>query len=157
MGARIFGAPSLEGPCHWGNNRNADLFWDIDVNPISVRLELEGFGMSVKDDRADVLPGCVRNGDCAVAIAYPDVSGLLIVSDVVGIPTKAEGFLHSQRFTIIDPKLTVSSRGDVEPAGFKIVVNPLRFFEALDFRSALPSPYIEDFDGAIFKSSDNKR
>src|ERR1700719_4576264 len=50
MGARIFGAPSLEGPCHWGNNRNADLFWDIDVNPISVRLELEGFGMSVKDD-----------------------------------------------------------------------------------------------------------
>src|SRR6478736_7351529 len=110
--------------------------------------------MSIKSDCADALTGCVRNGDSAVAVAYPDVSGLLIISDVVGIPAKAEGFLHSQRFAIIDPKLTVSSRGDVEPAGFKIVVNPLRFFEAFDLRRALPSPYIEDFDGAVFKSSD---
>jgi hypothetical protein len=44
----------------------------------------------------------------------------------LGVPAKAEGFLHSQRFPITDPKLTVSSRGDVEPASFKIVVNPLR-------------------------------
>ena len=68
------------------------------------------------------MTGRVRHCDSAVTVAYPDVSGLLIISDVVGIPAKAEGFLHCQRFTIIDPKLTVSSRGDVEPAGFKIVV-----------------------------------
>ena len=108
--------------------------------------------MGTKCDGSDILTGRVHNSDSAVPIAYPNVSHLLIISDVVGIATKPEGLSHSQRFSVIDAKLAVSSCGDIESAIFQIVVNPLWFFESFDLRGALPLPCIEDFDGAIFES-----
>src|ERR1700693_3630336 len=109
--------------------------------------------MGTKWDGSDVLTGRVHNSDSAVPVAYPDVSRLLIISDVVGIATKPEGLSYSQQFLVIDAKLAVSSCGDIEPVSFKIVVNPLRFLESFDLRGALPLPCIEDFDRAIFESS----
>ena len=109
--------------------------------------------MGTKCDGSDILTGRVHNRDSAVPVAYPDVSGLLIVSDVVGIATKPEGLSHSQRFPVIDAKLAVSSCGDIEPASFQILVNPLWLFESFDLRGALRLSCIEDFDRAIFESS----
>src|SRR6516225_12266886 len=87
-------------------------------------------------------------------MADPDVSRLLIISDVVGIAPKLERLSHNQRFVVIDAKLAVSSCGNVEPASFRIAVNPLRFFQSFDLRCTLSLPRIEDFYGAIFESCD---
>src|SRR5207253_8886079 len=86
----------------------------------------------------NILTSRVHDSDSAVAVAYPDISRLLIISDVVGIATKLEGLSRSQRFLVIDTKLAVSSCGNIEPASFRIVVNPLRLFDSCDLRSALP-------------------
>jgi hypothetical protein len=85
-------------------------------------------------------------------MADPDVSRLLIISDVVGIAPKLERLSHNQRFVVIDAKLAVSSCGNIEAAGFRIAVNPLRFFQSFDLRCTLSLPCIEDFNGAIFES-----
>src|SRR5262245_40389357 len=102
--------------------------------------------MGAKGDRSDFLTGRVHNSDSAISVAYPDISRLLIISDVVGIAPKLERHSHSQRFVVIDAKLAVSSSGNVESASFRIVVNPLRFFQSFDLRGTLPLPCIEDFD-----------
>src|SRR6516164_6111185 len=102
--------------------------------------------MGTKGDRSDLLTRRVHDSDSAISVAYPDVSRLLIISDVVGIDPKLERLSHNQRFVVIDAKLPVSSRGNVEPTRFRIAVNPLRFFQFFDLRGTLPLPSIEDFD-----------
>jgi hypothetical protein len=85
--------------------------------------------MGTKCDGSDILTARVHNSDSAVPVAYPDVSRLLIVSDVVGIAAKLEGLSHSQQFLVINAKLAVSSCGNIELASFRIVAKPLRFFD----------------------------
>jgi hypothetical protein len=89
-----------------------------------------------------------------VAIADPDIAGLSIVSHVIGVITKLQRPLQIERFSVVNSKLAVSSRSNVETASFRIIVDALWFIEAFDLGNAFSSSCIEDFDGTITESGD---
>jgi hypothetical protein len=82
--------------------------------------------------------------DCdSIPVANPDITGLLIASDVVGVITKLQRFLQSWRLSIIDPKLAVSSCGNIKPAGFRIIVDAMGLFEPFNFCSTFERKFID--------------
>src|SRR6266481_4035740 len=104
-------------------------------------------------DRTDFLTRRIHDADSTGSVAHPNISGLSVIPDVVGVSTQLEGVLAGQCFSIVDAKLAISSRGNKEPSSFSIVVDALWFFETFDLSGAFSSSYIDDFDGAILESS----
>jgi hypothetical protein len=103
-------------------------------------------------NRADFFTGRVHNADSAISIAHPDISRQPIISDVVRVTTKFQGFPRSQRLPFVYAKLSISPGRNIELVSFRIVVEALWFFEPFDLGDAFILPCIKDFDRAILES-----
>src|SRR5258708_16997443 len=100
--------------------------------------------MATQRNRANFLTSRIYDCD-SIPVANPNIAGLFIVANVVGVLTKLLRLLQSHSFPIVTPKLAVSSRGDIEPASLRIIVETLRLSEPFDFGATLSFSYINSF------------
>ena len=95
--------------------------------------------MAPERDQSDRLSGRIDDCKSAVAISDPDVAGLSIIPHVIGVITEIQRLSQTERFSIVDSKLAVSSCSNVETATLRIKVDALWFFESFDLGNAFSS------------------